>query len=271
MYDNICKFLAENFTNDLATWLLGQPITLTKMEPKELFVEPVRPDAVILMQSEKLILHVEFQTLPEDEIPFRMADYRLRGHRIHPDKRMYQVVIYLKKVTSKKDLKLVKQTKFTLENTVHRYNVIRLWEQPTDLFMSNPGLLPFAVLSDTSSQDRTLQAVAAQIDNITDRRTQNNITASAAILAGLTLKEDVIQRILRRDIMRESVIYQSIKEEGREEGREEGLEEGLEKAARKIAANMLAKGISLESVVELTGLTLEQVQQIQTQQSENQS
>ncbi|RUT05011.1 hypothetical protein DSM106972_038320 [Dulcicalothrix desertica PCC 7102] len=126
MYDNICKFLAENFSDDLATWLLGKPITLTKMEPKEFFVEPIRPDAVILLQSDKLILHVEFQTLPEEEIPFRVTDYRLRGYRLHPDKPMYQVVIYLKKVTSKKDLKLVKQTKFTLENTVHRFNVIRL-------------------------------------------------------------------------------------------------------------------------------------------------
>ncbi|BDA72141.1 hypothetical protein RIVM261_006350 [Rivularia sp. IAM M-261] len=125
--------------------------------------------------------------------------------------------------------------------------------------MSTPGLLPFAVLTDTNSKDSTLQAVAAQIDNITDRRTQNNITASAAILAGLTLKEDVIQRILRRDIMRESVIYQSIKQEGREE------------TAREIAVNMLQKGVSLELVAEFTGLTLEQVQQIQTQQSKNQS
>lgn len=199
MYDNICKFLAENFTNDLATWLLKKQVTLTKMEPKEFFVEPVRPDAVILLQSDELILHVEFQTLPEEEIPFRMTDYRLRGYRINPDKRMYQVVIYLKKVTSKKDLKLVKQTKFTLEETTHRFNVIRLWEQPTDLFMSTPGLLPFAVLSNTNAKDSTLQAVAAQIDNIADRRIQNNITASAAVLAGLTLKEDVIQRILRRD------------------------------------------------------------------------
>lgn len=261
MFDNTCKFLAENFPNDFATWLLGQPITLTKLSPKELFVEPIRADAVILLQSDELILHIEFQTLPEEDIPFRMADYRLRGYRRYPLKRMRQVVVYLQKVTSKKQLKLVEQTKFTLEETVHRFQAIRLWEQPTDLFLSTPGLLPFAVLSDTSSQDSTLQAVAAQIDSINDRRIQNNITASAAILSGLVLKEDVIQRLLRRDMMRESVIYQSIKQEGREEGREEGACE----TALKIAASMLKKGVPAESVVEFTGLTLEQVQQLQTQ------
>jgi predicted transposase/invertase (TIGR01784 family) len=103
MYDNICKFLAENFSNDLASWLLGKPVTLTKLDPKELFVDPIRADAVILLESNKLILHIEFQTLPEEEISFRMADYRLRGYRRCPHKQMRQIVIYLKKVTSKKD------------------------------------------------------------------------------------------------------------------------------------------------------------------------
>lgn len=49
----------------------------------------------------------------------------------------------------------------------------------------------------------------------------------------------------------------------------EGLEQGASETARKIAANMLSKGVSVESVMEFTGLTLEQVQQLQTQQSEN--
>jgi hypothetical protein len=36
MYDNICKFIAENFKDDLATWLLGSPIKLTELSPTEL-------------------------------------------------------------------------------------------------------------------------------------------------------------------------------------------------------------------------------------------
>ncbi|MEH2117448.1 hypothetical protein [Nostoc sp.] len=27
MFDNVCKFLAESFSADFATWLLGEPIT----------------------------------------------------------------------------------------------------------------------------------------------------------------------------------------------------------------------------------------------------
>ncbi|MEA5533111.1 hypothetical protein VB691_03735, partial [Crocosphaera sp. XPORK-15E] len=65
MYDNICKFIAETFAKDLAQWLLGQPIELTVLEPTELQVAPIRADSLIFLQSEDLILHIEFQTDPK--------------------------------------------------------------------------------------------------------------------------------------------------------------------------------------------------------------
>jgi predicted transposase/invertase (TIGR01784 family) len=113
MFDNLCKFLVENFSSDFATWLLGEPIALTELSPKELSLEPIRADALILRQSDEIVLHIEFQTQPDGNIPFRMADYRLRVYRRFPHKRMRQVVIYLQKTNSE----LVQQTTFT-----HRRN-----------------------------------------------------------------------------------------------------------------------------------------------------
>jgi predicted transposase YdaD len=136
--------------------------------------------------------------------------------------------------------------------------LVRLWEQPSNSFMNNIGLLPFAVLSNTSNKYNTLQAVAAQIDCIADQKTRSDIAASAAILAGLVLEEEVIMSLLRRDIMRESVVYPSIKQEGKEE------------TTREIAIRMLKKEVSVELVVEFTGLTPDAVQQLQTALSENQ-
>lgn len=166
--------------------MLGEPIALTELSPKELSIEPIRADALILRQSEEIVLHIEFQTQPDKNIPFRMTDYRLRVYRRFPGKRMRQVVVYLQKT----DSELVQQTTFTLEETFHRFQVIRLWEQPTEIFLQTPGLLPFAVLSNTSNKTNTLQKVAAQIDNISDKRTQSNLAASTFILAGLVLGEE---------------------------------------------------------------------------------
>ena len=179
MFDNVCRFLAESFSADFATWLLGESIALTQLSPSELSLEPIRADALILLQSDEIVLHIEFQTEAKAEIPFRMTDYRLRVYRRFPQKRMHQVVIYLQPTTSE----LVQQTAFVLENTRHEFGVIRLWEQPSEIFLNTPGLLPFATLSQTEDKTRTLQQVAEAIEQINDIRTQNNIAASTAVKA----------------------------------------------------------------------------------------
>jgi predicted transposase/invertase (TIGR01784 family) len=252
MYDNICKFLAESFPTDIATWLIGEPIPLTEINSSELSLEPIRPDSLILKQSDDLVLHAEFQTEPDPTMPFRMADYRLRVYRRHPQKRMYQVVIYLRQTSSQ----YVYQDTFIVDRLRHQFNVIRLWEQPPEVFLDTPGLLPFAVLTRQSSEALpVLQQVARNIDIIPERRAQANIAASAAILAGLVLETDVIQRVLRREIMRESVIYQEI--------RQEGLDEGKEQEKQKVARKLLQEGMSIEKVASITELSVEEVLRLQ--------
>jgi predicted transposase/invertase (TIGR01784 family) len=256
VYDNICKFLAETFPSDFASWLTGESIELTQLSPSELSLEPIRADSLILLESDNLVLHLEFQTQSDAEIPFRMTDYRLRTYRRFPQKEMMQAVIYLRRSTSP----LVYQNVFELSRTRHEFEAIRLWEQPTDIFFSKPGLLPFAVLSQTEDAEGVLTQVARQIDTFRDRRLQSNLTASTSLLAGLLLDRDAIQRILRRDIMKESVIYQDIKREGLAEG----LAEGRLEAAEAIARNLLSEGMNVEQVARLTGLDLSRVQQLQS-------
>ncbi|MGI8504315.1 MAG: Rpn family recombination-promoting nuclease/putative transposase [Hassallia sp.] len=209
MFDNVCKFLAESFSTDFATWLLGEPITLTELSPSELFLEPIRADALIMLRSQEIVLHIEFQTRPNADIPFRMADYRLRVYRRYPEKRMCQVVIYLQPSESE----LVYQTAFVMENTRHEFEVIRLWEQPTEVFFNSPGLLPFATLSQTDNKGETLEQVAQVLGQFNDTRMRGNVAASAAVLAGLVLNKELIKQILRSEVMRESVIYQDILQE----------------------------------------------------------
>ncbi|BCU10010.1 Rpn family recombination-promoting nuclease/putative transposase [Microcystis aeruginosa] len=214
MFDNTCKFLAENFSEDFASWLLGEPITMTQLSPSELSLEPIRADALILLNSDSDVLHIEFQTEPDPIMPFRMADYRLRGFRRFPQKRMHQVVIYLTRSTSP----LVHQTTFEIPGTRHEFEVIRLWEQPTQTFLEATGLLPLAVLTQTPDTAQTLRQIATRIEAIPDQRIQSNVAASTGILAGLLLNKELINQVLRRDIMQQSVIYQEWREEFRQEG-----------------------------------------------------
>jgi predicted transposase/invertase (TIGR01784 family) len=137
-----------------------------------------------LLESDESVLHLEFQTLPKNNIPFRILDYRVRMYRKDPTKPMRQVVIYLKQTSSE----LVYQTSFTMERTRHEFEVIRLWEQPATLFLQYPGLIPFAVLGQSADAEETLRQAAQKMDQIADPTTQANLMAASGILAGLKLE-----------------------------------------------------------------------------------
>ncbi|MDJ0662324.1 MAG: Rpn family recombination-promoting nuclease/putative transposase [Crocosphaera sp.] len=267
MYDSICKFIAAQFPEDMARWLLGKPLPLTELKPSELSLEPIRADSLIFLQSEELILHIEFQTQPDKDIPFRMLDYRIRGYRLYPQKEMTQVVIYLRETGSD----LTQQTIFELRETRHKFQVIRLWEVPCDVLLESKGLLPFAVLGKTSNRENILRQISQQIEEIPDRREKSNVTASTSILAGLVLSKDIIQRLLREDIMKESVIYQEIeeqgkrkgREEGRQEGRQEGREEGRQEGEAKLIIRLLTRRfgqLSEDYLTQIRGLSVEQLE-----------
>jgi predicted transposase YdaD len=172
-----------------------------------------------------------------------MADYRLRVFRRFPEKQMRQVVIYLTRSNSD----LVYQTSFEIPGTRHEFEVIRLWEQPTQVFLESTGLLPLATLAQTSDAAQTLRQVAALVEAIPEMRVQSNVAASAGILAGLLLKRDFINQVLRRDIMQQSVIYQ--------EWREEFLQEGEQIGEIKLILRQLSRRIG-----ELSPETRSQIQ-----------
>ena len=220
MYDNVCRFLAESYSQDFAQWLLGEPIGLTQLSPSELSSSPIRADALILLASEQVVLHLEFQTQPAPDIPFRMADYRLRVYRRYPDKAMRQVVIYLKPTRSD----LVQQTAFTIPGIRHEFEVIRLWEVPSTELLQFPGLLPLAILSRAENKTQTLQEIAQQIETLSSWRTKSDVAAATSVLAGLVLEKAVIQQILREEIVKESVIYQDILEQGLQQGLQQALQ-----------------------------------------------
>ena len=221
MFDNISKFLAQEYSTDFATWLLGRNIPLTTLSPTELNVEPIRADSVVLMSSPAVVLHLEFQTSPDENMPLRMADYYLRLYRRFPQQEIEQVVIYLRPTTSE----LVAQTEFITVKMNHQFRVIRLWEQPLEVFMTAPGLLPYAVLSQATNKEEVLRQVVTQIQAVGDRRQQNNLIAATGILAGLQLSQAVINRLIRSEVMRESVIYTQIYQEGEVSGEQRGRKE----------------------------------------------
>jgi predicted transposase YdaD len=94
-----------------------------------------------------------------------------------------------------------------------------------------------------------LRQVTQIVDQIEEPATQANLMAASAILAGLRLEESVIYRLVRRDIMQESVIYRSIQKDEK----------------RAIALNLLRGDVDINLIASSTGLSIEEVRELQQQ------
>jgi predicted transposase YdaD len=188
-------------------WLLGVETQDINVLKTELFLEPIRADSVTFLQTANRILHLEFQTEPVSKppIPFRMGDYSFRLKRKYQCP-VTQVVIFLQETTNE----IAFTEEYRDETTIHRYRVIRLWEQDSALFLNNRGLLPLAPLTRTDSPTALLSQIAQTVATISDITEQQNITGCLGILAGLRFDKDLIRQFLREEVMQQSVVYQDI-------------------------------------------------------------
>lgn len=212
-FDNVCKLLAEKYPAEFVRWLIVGESTNVKVLKTELSIEPIRADSVTFLRTANQILHIEFQTLTQSNpaIPLRMLDYYVRLKRQYKCP-IVQVVIFLQET----DDEIAFTEKYVEDTTIHRYRVIRMWEQDASIFLANSALLPLAPLCKTDSPRDLLSQVAVEVAKISDREARQNTAAYTEILAGLRFDKGLIRQLLSEDIMQESVIYQDILQKGEE-------------------------------------------------------
>lgn len=257
-YDNICKYLAEQYPRNFARWLFSAESTEIQVLKTELSLEPIRADSVTLLQTSNQILHLEFQTLPPTDtpMPLRMLDYWVRLHRQYRCP-IEQVVIYLKYTTS--ESAFVEQ--FVAANTWHRYRVIRMWEQDPQPLLADSALLPLAPLAQTDSPRGLLERVATQVANIESTDQQQNVSACVQMLAGLRFEKNLIRQLFREEIMRESVIYQDILQKGLQQGLQQGKQEGELAVVLRLLTRRIGT-VDTEVQERLRGLSIAQLEDL---------
>jgi predicted transposase YdaD len=265
MYDNTCKLLIGDNPLDFTTWLLGKVLELDeRIEPSELYFDPIRADGVVLLKNANIICHWEFQTDPDEWMAYRMLDYYVRLLWKYPGCEILQTVVYLRKTGSDRvfvDKYEEVRLSQGIKRTVHEFNVVRLWEEKPENLMGLPGLLPFAVLSDTPNEVETLRRVADLIADVPDVQRRSNLMASAAIFAGLKLDVAVINQILRQDAMKGSVIYDQIFQEGEARGEARGEVRGKRDLLVKLLTQRVGV-LSVEMLGQIEGLSLERVEEL---------
>ncbi|WP_414530289.1 Rpn family recombination-promoting nuclease/putative transposase [Nodularia chucula] len=259
-FDNLCKLLSEKHPDRFASWVLGTPQTGATVLKTELSIEPIRADYVTFLQLEGRILHLEFQTKLESTppLPLRMLDYWVRLYRLYRLP-ITQVVVLL--LPPKDDIEI--PTAFTVENTRHEYRVIKMWEENPEPFLQDSALLPLASLTATNQPQNLLEKIVQRVNQV-ETTQRPEISAYTQILAGLKFKKDLIRKLFREGMMRESVIYQEILEEGEQRGEQRGRQEGRQEGERSLVLRQLTRKVG-----ELPPGMGEQLQTLSLQQLEN--
>jgi predicted transposase YdaD len=164
-----------------------------------------------------------------------------------------QVAIFLQKTTN--EVAFIEE--YRDDTTIHRYRVVRLWEQAPASFLASPALLPLATLAQTDSPQALLLQVAEQVARISDRKQRQTLSSYAEILAGLRFEKDLIRQFFREEIMRKYVIYQDILQQGRQQEARLLVARLIERRLGEVEPALIARVCSLPiELLEALGVAL---------------
>ena len=140
-----------------------------------------------------------------------------------------------------------------------RYNVIRLWEQPVEVFLTGDlATLPLAPISRVSEKD--VEEIVRRVDERIGREASPDEAAllrtATSLLLGLNYSGERLRNLVQGlHGMRESATYQMILEEGQEMGKLAGEKEVLEQlGTRRFGAMPPQIRAELESIGDLARL-----------------
>jgi len=217
-YDSAIKCISPELSADIATLVLGRKPDLKQISESLPSGERLVDFLAKMTGDEESILHVEFQTKYDSNMPVRMLAYHARiveryGLPVYP------VVVYLT------------QTDRPIETTysshvggkhifTFNYDVIKVWElkskavfkdELAGLYALTP-LMPDADLSEC--REKLIWAVE-----------HNLISASSymcmATFARLKYSKEVVKNMIEDKLLKQSPFYEDMMEEGRGEGAEE--------------------------------------------------
>ncbi len=221
-YDSAIKCISPELSADIATLVLGRKPDLKQISESLPSDERLVDFLAKMTGDEESILHVEFQTKYDSNMPVRMLAYHARiveryGLPVYP------VVVYLT------------QTDRPIETTyssyiggkhisTFNYDVIKVWELKSKTVFRDElaGLYALTPLMPDADLAECREKLIGAVEH-------NLISASSymcmATFARLKYSKEVVKNMIEDKLLKQSPLYEDLMEEGRVEGRGEGVEE----------------------------------------------
>lgn len=232
----------------------------TTIEKEPDFIRIVETD-----KGERFILHLEFQSVDEEGMIYRMQEYHglLRKKFGLP---VRQFVIYLGQKTSKM------QTKLATEEVFTGFNLKSLRDYSSQNLLSSqiPEEIILTILSDFEGKKPTevLKSILGKLKEISGEEIAlRKYIRQLSVLARLrNLTKETHKQIQDMGLIyniTEDYLYREGLEKGIEKGREEGMERGVEKEKKEMVIRMLTdKTLSMEKIAQLADVTIDYVRKV---------
>jgi len=236
-YDSAIKCISQELSRDVATLIFGKTPDLTPIRDSLPTTER-RADFIAKVAGDnESLLHIEFQTRYDPEMPVRMLTYYARildAYRLP----VYPIVVYLTKTSV--PIETAYSSRVGNKQVIaFNYDVIKVWELRSKMVFEKElaGLYALTPLMPDANLDECREKLIGAIE-------QNLISSNSymcmATLASLIHPKKVVKNMIQDKLLEQTPFYKDVLEEGMEKGREEGIEKGMEKGAESGILTVLA-------------------------------
>ncbi len=270
--DIISKQIFKRILVDIATYLFELELDSAELlETEQQRIEDRRADLcarVIDKHQNTFILHLEIQNQNHATMPERMLRYLTDLRLQYPGEDIIQYLLYIGRAS----LKMPNGIMTT--QLSYRYQVIDMHQKNyRDFLLRNtPDAVVMAILCDFDGDEK--RDVVHEVLRSLIKMTQGNHQQLREYIGMLEIL--ATNRNLNLDIQQEyEMLHVEIEklpsfvmglEKGIEKGIEKGMEEGAKKQACRVAGKLLAKGMAVEDVIEITGLTKTEIESLNSDQ-----
>jgi len=240
-YDITLKFLSGKFPDHFINLIFDGFEGEVTSQDKELPSTRRESDYLVRVKNTsstsdddaEFIVHMEFQSSIDVNMPARMLSYFTRIFERYKLP-VYSVVIYLNPDNARNNIPDTFVNSINgKENLTFKYKVLKFWEIDQDKIIDNNlyGLFPILPLVKHRTVDDKGNLAECfdlvQNADIENDKLKAEMYVCTGILAGLRYPKELIESLMKVEIMEESVIYKNILNKGMEKGIEKGIEEGI--------------------------------------------
>ncbi|KLU59343.1 hypothetical protein CEB3_c43290 [Peptococcaceae bacterium CEB3] len=280
--DILFKSLTEIFANRALNFYDINTAPIVRAEPANLPTIKVQQRTMdfVFYLADDSYLHLEFQSSQGLKelgrfLEYDVALYRKRGKRIHT------YVVYTADITQAAEIldcgsieyraRAIYMDGYDGDSILKTLREKILRGDPLDeLDQLKLAFLPL-MKSSKSKAERTIEAVELA-SNIRDETQKTFLMGCVIAISDNFIDQKYVRKIL--EVLKMSKVLRALEEEakdegrkegrkeGRTEGRKEGRTEGRKEALKTMARKLLLKGMTIDEVTEITGLSKEEIQSL---------